>query len=185
MCVLGGTLIKPIRMSAPIRSFIYELNWGPFLPYYVIGGYKRMTWQDDLKQRALGKYLTCMEQLFYQMSYQSASRILEVLILLLPSHVKLAVFLSVKKHSYHASLVTSSILSNVKYYLYMHHGLCPVLWTVCRYARWASHRHCHDNGPPLACRSPPHSQLWSWHTLQTPFCLTSPPVWPAACSFPG
>lgn len=71
------------------------------------------------------------------------------------------------------------------FYLYMHHGLCPVLWTACRCARWGSLQHYHGSGPPLACRSQLQAQLWSWHILQTPFCQTSPPAWPAVCSSPG
>lgn len=44
---------------------------------------------------------------------------------------------------------------------------------------------CHGNVQPLACRSLPQAPVWSWHTLQTPFCQTSPPKWWAVCSFPG
>lgn len=46
-------------------------------------------------------------------------------------------------------------------------------------------QHCHGNVPPLACRSLPQAPVWSWHTLQTPFCQTSPPTWWVVCSFPG
>lgn len=82
-------------------------------------------------------------------------------------------------------VLSSNILYYWGFYLYTHHGLCPVLWTVCRCARWGNPQHCHGSDPLLACRSLLQVQLWSWHTLQTPSCQTSPPTWPAVCSSPG
>lgn len=67
-------------------------------------------------------------------------------------------------------------------YLYIRRGPGLAWWTVCHCAKWKNLRRCHCSVPVSACSTHSLAPVWSWHTPQILFDLTSLPLLWAVCS---